>query len=331
LGVTGISTKIREVIAKVQAPIGKAIDWLIGKAYNLVKSAGKLLGFGKGEDNKNKEKKEQPELDLKVEKSLSMDGEGHTIYAKVQGGKLTIEMASGRLEEIQGALATAIPVAKKNGKDKLAKDLDLTYAGMKSIEEDLNAVPYLPKEERGQAESKLLRAISSMAASLERTGNKHGIQSLIDLGHPSQYVKDKKIKLEYRESSLFRSLFYGRWNSVAETHRTTELANLKLEAKDPKWSKDPNFGNPKAFVCKDKNNNWTPYLALDKPRNVVLDHILEVSRYWNQQGHNEIQSTREIWYNKISNLQVIDEPSNSKKGGVDIDHTVGEKFRGSGE
>lgn len=331
LGVTGISTKIREVIAKVQAPIGKAIDWLIGKAYSLVKGAGKLLGFGKGEDNKDKEKKEQPELDLKVEKSLSMDGEGHTIYAKVQGGKLTIEMASGRLEEIQGALATAIPVAKQNGKDKLAKDLDLTYAGMKSIEEDLNAVPYLPKEERGQAESKLLRAISSMAASLERTGNKHGIQSLKDLGHPSQYVKDKKIKLEYRKSSLFRSLFYGKWNSVSEAHRITELANLKLEAKDPKWSKYPNFGNPKAFVCKDKNNSWTPYLALDKPRNVALDHILEVSRHWNQQGHNDIQSTRETWFNEVSNLQVIEQEKNSIKGGVKIDHSVGKEFRGSGE
>ncbi len=47
LGVTGITEKIRAVIAKVQAPVHKAIDWLINKAYSLVKSAGKLLGFGK--------------------------------------------------------------------------------------------------------------------------------------------------------------------------------------------------------------------------------------------------------------------------------------------
>jgi hypothetical protein len=50
LGVTGITDKIRSIIAKVQAPVSKAIDWVIDKAYNLVKAAGKLLGFGKGKE-----------------------------------------------------------------------------------------------------------------------------------------------------------------------------------------------------------------------------------------------------------------------------------------
>jgi hypothetical protein len=56
LGVTGITEKIRAVIAKVQAPVHKAIDWLINKAVGLVKAAGKFLGFGK--DKKDKEKGE---------------------------------------------------------------------------------------------------------------------------------------------------------------------------------------------------------------------------------------------------------------------------------
>jgi Domain of unknown function (DUF4157) len=47
LGVTGITEKIRAVIAKVQAPVHKAIDWLINKAMGLVKAAGKFLGVGK--------------------------------------------------------------------------------------------------------------------------------------------------------------------------------------------------------------------------------------------------------------------------------------------
>lgn len=60
LGVTGISKKIREVIEKVQAPVGKAIDWLVNKAFNLMKAAGNLLGLGKNKkDEKSEEKKLQ--------------------------------------------------------------------------------------------------------------------------------------------------------------------------------------------------------------------------------------------------------------------------------
>jgi hypothetical protein len=59
LGVTGISSKIREIIARVQAPVGKAIDWVINKAYNLVKSAGKLLGIGKKEQKIDVRKPEE--------------------------------------------------------------------------------------------------------------------------------------------------------------------------------------------------------------------------------------------------------------------------------
>jgi Domain of unknown function (DUF4157) len=72
LGVTGISTKIREVIAKVQAPIGKAIDWLIGKAYSLVKGAGKLLGFGKNKEEKDstKDKDDPNGIRTKVKQKL---------------------------------------------------------------------------------------------------------------------------------------------------------------------------------------------------------------------------------------------------------------------
>ncbi|MBW4643003.1 MAG: DUF4157 domain-containing protein [Goleter apudmare HA4340-LM2] len=59
LGVTGITDKIRAVIAKVQEPVNKAIDWVINKAYNLVKAAGKLLGFGKDKDDKPDQRNEQ--------------------------------------------------------------------------------------------------------------------------------------------------------------------------------------------------------------------------------------------------------------------------------
>jgi Domain of unknown function (DUF4157) len=87
LGVTGISTKIREVIAKVQAPIGKAIDWLINKAYNLVKGAGKLLGFGKSKEDREAD----PEHDKKVRAGLAEIDKEELQYK--EEGKITREDA----------------------------------------------------------------------------------------------------------------------------------------------------------------------------------------------------------------------------------------------
>ncbi len=46
LGLDGISEKIKAIIAKIQAPINAAIDWVINKAVALVKAAGKLFSGG---------------------------------------------------------------------------------------------------------------------------------------------------------------------------------------------------------------------------------------------------------------------------------------------
>jgi Domain of unknown function (DUF4157) len=61
LGLDGISEKIKAIIQKIQAPINKAIDWVINKAVSLVKGVGKLFGVGKDkspeEDKKDKEER----------------------------------------------------------------------------------------------------------------------------------------------------------------------------------------------------------------------------------------------------------------------------------
>jgi hypothetical protein len=55
LGLGGISEKIKSIIDTIRKPINAAIDWVIKKAVDLVKAAGKLLGFGKEkEDEKGK-------------------------------------------------------------------------------------------------------------------------------------------------------------------------------------------------------------------------------------------------------------------------------------
>jgi Domain of unknown function (DUF4157)/A nuclease family of the HNH/ENDO VII superfamily with conserved AHH len=71
LGIGGIGEKIKSVIETLRKPINAAIDWVIGKALQLVKAAGKFVGglFGGGDKDKKEEKpkEEDPERAAKVE------------------------------------------------------------------------------------------------------------------------------------------------------------------------------------------------------------------------------------------------------------------------
>jgi hypothetical protein len=104
LGVGGISEKIRSIITKIQEPIGKAIDWVIGKAYNLVKAAGKLLGFGKSQEGKEIKPDERTEAQKQADlnKALSdadkimkeKDATTESVEAKFPSIKSTYKLTS---------------------------------------------------------------------------------------------------------------------------------------------------------------------------------------------------------------------------------------------
>lgn len=68
LGLGGISEVIRTNVEKIQAPVNKAIDWLIGKAVKLAKSIAGLFG-GKKKDQT--EETNDPEHDAKVQAGLA--------------------------------------------------------------------------------------------------------------------------------------------------------------------------------------------------------------------------------------------------------------------
>src|SRR3954452_15107344 len=75
LGLGDISGTIRKTIEKAQAPVNKAIDWVIGKAVALVKAAGGFIkGLFGGKDKKGKDDKvesDDPQHDAKVEAGLT--------------------------------------------------------------------------------------------------------------------------------------------------------------------------------------------------------------------------------------------------------------------
>jgi Domain of unknown function (DUF4157)/Novel toxin 15 len=73
LGIGGIGEKIKSVIETLRKPINAAIDWVIGKALELVKAVGKFIGGlfgGKEKDGKNPHA-DDPEKGPKVEAGLA--------------------------------------------------------------------------------------------------------------------------------------------------------------------------------------------------------------------------------------------------------------------
>ena len=85
LGLDGISDKIKNIIAKIQAPINAAIDWVIHKAVALVKSVAGLFGGGKGKEDKKSEY--SPEKQAKIDAGIIFLKQEQPKYLK--NGKMT--------------------------------------------------------------------------------------------------------------------------------------------------------------------------------------------------------------------------------------------------
>jgi Domain of unknown function (DUF4157) len=113
LGVTGITEKIRTIIAKVQGPVYSAIDWLIHKAMGLVKAAGKLFGVGKGKDEKGDDRTEQ-------QKKNDLDGALSDSKKLLKNEALSLKEIRGKLPKIQDQyrLKTLILVASEGDNNK---------------------------------------------------------------------------------------------------------------------------------------------------------------------------------------------------------------------
>jgi hypothetical protein len=81
LGLGGISEKIREIIKTIQAPINKAIDWVINKAVALVKAVGGLFG-GKKEEKKEDKHQDDPQKAAKITAGLADIDKAEKAYLK---------------------------------------------------------------------------------------------------------------------------------------------------------------------------------------------------------------------------------------------------------
>jgi uncharacterized protein DUF4157 len=100
LGLGGISDVIRTNIEKIQAPVNKAIDWLINKAVKLAKSIAGLFGGKKKKEDEKTPETNDPEHDAKVTAGLAAFDQEESKY--LEDGAITREKAMSVAASVKG-------------------------------------------------------------------------------------------------------------------------------------------------------------------------------------------------------------------------------------
>jgi hypothetical protein len=112
-------------------------------------------------------------------------------------------------------------------------------------------------------------------------------------------------------SATVRARFYGAFDSTTSGWKAVRLIKLK------KKCTGQNFQCEHCRKC-------VPLSTLS------IDHLTPVATHWNTIGYDSDQNTRNVWYNKTSNLALVSKNHNSSmgSGGVKYRRDVGPNFTG---
>ena len=87
--------KIIRIIEKIQAPINKAIDWVLNKAKAFAKKIGGALGIGKEERPKEEgARAELEDNEIGESQRFSAGGESHRLWVDASSGAPKVMIAS---------------------------------------------------------------------------------------------------------------------------------------------------------------------------------------------------------------------------------------------
>jgi hypothetical protein len=322
LGLGGISEKIRGILQKVQEPVGKVIDKVIGTIVKIGK--GLLRGLRRGGSavaDAARRLRDAVWGRLTKSWSVPMKGAGHQVTLEKRGGGGKVMMAS-RKEELLDKIARARqdPAVAANGR---------AMRKMRKVEEEVRRLERLveifDKETPDQRK----------AAQYERDCEQYSremLSALADLGQEldldalsgGEYVMDDKVHPRHRGS--IRETFYGP-ASLYEHHAPAKLA-ATLAAKRSRYP------NPTAHADKFWCPGWGSYPAhLASISRFSLDHTESAAVHWtHKNGNDTSQTVREAFYVDGTNLEGMCKRCNSAKGSGGVGYTldVGSNFTGPG-
>jgi hypothetical protein len=170
LGLGGIAKKVQNIIAKIRAPIDKAIQWVVKKVVALAKKFLAKLGFGNKKDEKDESPKDAPR---EITSSLSMNGESHTLSI-MPGANAQVEMASSKPDLLSNKIGRAVAKLKRENPQPQERIEALINVG-KSAKE----VQRIKKT--GGAESEYQAGLDYLAKIIATYAGLYGVRDIDDL------------------------------------------------------------------------------------------------------------------------------------------------------
>jgi hypothetical protein len=204
LGLGGISDVIKTNIERIQAPVNKAIDWLISKAVKLAKSIAGLFGGKKKKEDETPET-DDPEHDAKVTAGLAAIDTEEQRY--LEQGKISEEEA----QKVAASVKGSHPVFKSLEVVDGGESWDYSYAASASQ-------PYSGEQkEEGPGEVNIesiweetllaLPTHQSAKTRLEETSVRHGRVQLVSIFSANNIPADAADKaLSTIDKLLYRAL-----------------------------------------------------------------------------------------------------------------------------
>ncbi len=357
IGIGGIGEKIREIIAKLQKPVNKAIDFVIkqglklagpiirglkgvGKKVKAKVAAGKAWVKGKVDAGKKWVKGKADTAKKSVASGIDalraamwgrvtkkrpvvIMGQTHHTYLAKRGGTYDMMLAS-----TPGLLRAKIAKAEQDpGVQKCPgtlghlKGLRTTLSTVEEAVENAVASNSTPKIK--EAEALLADRCGDVAVQLGKIGTKFNIAGLAG----TIWTVDGKI----REGIDIRTKFYGSTTG----YRKHEGALLKRQIQQKhdevgKWGNNPMFAKG-TYVCPgaSRGKKFKPP-HLNDQGDTAVDHKTPVTTHWETYGRRSDHETRTKWYANIDNLEILCSSCNGMKGsgGENYTREIGEGFLG---
>ncbi|WP_458315706.1 phage tail protein [Mycolicibacterium brisbanense] len=334
IGIGGIGEKIREIIATLQKPVNKAIDFVIKTGLKLagpiirglkgisskVKAkvaAGKAWVKGKVDAGKKWAKgKADDVIDglraamwgrLTAKRAVTIMGEPHESYLVKRGSSYELMLASKNADLLQNKISMA-------ERDEGVKKCPGTLAQLRGLRGKLERVQkqvelawaISDKSKIPPAEAALSDACSDVAVELGRIGTKFNIANLAG----TIWTVDGKI----REEVDIRRKFYGP-AAAYQQHRGELLARqIQQKFDEPQWANHPRLREG-TYVCPGATRGrkvTSPHLHTQEDG--AVDHKEPVTSHWEKFGRRGSQQIREDWYGSLENLQILCERCNGMKG-----------------
>jgi hypothetical protein len=344
VGLGGIGQKVREIVQKLQKPINKAVDLVIGTGLKLagpiirgitgissrVKAkvaAGKAWAKGKVDAVRTGVAGSTPRAPgdarydvadarqtlikhLGVRRPVPMKGRTHHVFAVVAGNRTTFMIAStpqaalGRLD-----IALAHPGVKSDaqavGLLKGCRD------ELVRLQDEMDtALARSSQPEIAAAEANLTDHVKNVVSVLNTVGQAFDI---VELRGTQWTTPDNEIRPELRESGRLRAVFYGSGYKRHTGALLSKAHDRKRELTSDLQTRFPALFARQSFYCPGVPGRIPPHLALDA-EGVQADHRRPVAWHWNEIGRKSKHSVRTTWDTDIENLQALCPRCNQVKG-----------------